>query len=187
MIGQRKHGRNAPYKWFKLPRRHDSLSEPARVSIHTCYTLLFLLINTLLVSLLSVFVRILLLQSRRARALPLTTGLAAGIRWSHRHDPPSITGRELKPGFKPLQAEATRDEHSLRGGRRWEPGRNGEHCPFHRRWLLLGPPSLPCGKVGPVLSHLPSFQDKLEMRTFLWNTFFYCKRWFELFKNHNVG
>ena len=32
---------------------HDSLSEPARVSIHTYYTL-FLLINTLLVSLLSI-------------------------------------------------------------------------------------------------------------------------------------
>ena len=83
-----------------------SLSPP--VCLSTCTVLFFfLLINTLLVSLLSVFVGILFLQSCRARALSLTTGLVAGIRCSHRQDQTSITGRELKPCFKPLQAEAT--------------------------------------------------------------------------------
>ena len=67
----------------------------------------FLLINTLLVSLLSIFAGILLLQSHRARALSLTTGLVPRILCSHHHDPTSITGREPKPCFKPLQAEAT--------------------------------------------------------------------------------
>ena len=34
MIGHRKPGRNAPYKWFRLPWGHDSLSKSAHVSIH---------------------------------------------------------------------------------------------------------------------------------------------------------
>ena len=69
----------------------------------------FLLINTLLVSLLSVFVGIPFLQSHRARALSLTTGLLATTQCSHCRDLTSITGREPKQCYKPLQAEATRD------------------------------------------------------------------------------
>ena len=53
------------------------------------------------------------LQSRRARALSLTPGLVAGIRCSHRRDPTSISGRELKPCLKPLQAEATQDQYYI--------------------------------------------------------------------------
>ena len=81
--------------------------------LSTRTVLVFLLINTLLVSLLSVFVGILFLQSRRARALSLTAGLVARIRCSHGRDPTSVTGREPKPCFKPLQAEGTRDEKEL--------------------------------------------------------------------------
>ena len=36
-------------------------------------------------------------------------GLLAGIQGSHCHRPISISGQELKPCFKPLQAEATQD------------------------------------------------------------------------------
>ena len=77
-------------------RARHCLSEPARVSIHT-YCTFFLLINTLLVSLLSIFVGILFWQSHRARALSLTTGLVARIWCTHHCDPTSITGWELKP------------------------------------------------------------------------------------------
>lgn len=62
-----------PWKWFKR------LSD---VSLWVCpQTVLYssLPINTSLVSLLSVFVRILCLQSWRARALSLTIGLVASI------------------------------------------------------------------------------------------------------------
>ena len=46
------------------------------------------------------------LQSQRARALSLTTGLAARI-WGSLHcGPTSISGWKPKPHFKPLQAEA---------------------------------------------------------------------------------
>ena len=51
MIGQRKLGRNAPYKWFKLPGGHDSLFETTLVCLSTC-TLSPL--NTLLASQLSI-------------------------------------------------------------------------------------------------------------------------------------
>ena len=102
--------------WKKCPinviqaamRVRLSLWARPRVYPHILYSF-FLLINTLLVSLLSVFVGILFLQSRTARALSLTTGLVARIRCSHCRDPTSITGRELKSCFKPLQAKATRD------------------------------------------------------------------------------
>ena len=103
-----------------MPHKSDSnchegatLSEFARVSIHTYYTSFFL-INTLLVSLLSVFVGILFLQSHRARALSLTTGLVARTQCSHRLDPTSITGQELKPLLKAPQAEATQDQREQR-------------------------------------------------------------------------
>ena len=59
------------------------------------------------------FVGILLLQSQRARALSLSTGLAAGVWRSHHGDPTSISGYELKPHFKLLQAETTRDQEYI--------------------------------------------------------------------------
>ena len=52
---------------------------------------LFLLINSLLVSLLSVFVGILFLQSQRARALSLTAGLVVGTWCSYHHDLASVS------------------------------------------------------------------------------------------------
>ena len=63
-------------------------------------------INTLLVSLFSIFAEIPFLQSRRARVLSLTIGLVARIQHSPCHHLTSISGGELKPHFKPLLAEA---------------------------------------------------------------------------------
>ena len=72
-----------------------SLSPAMCLSTHTVS--FSLLMNTSLVSLLSIFVGILFLQSRRARSLSLTTGLVAGIWCCHHHDPTSISAREPKP------------------------------------------------------------------------------------------
>ena len=69
-------------------RLSGSLSPTVCLSAHTI--LLFLLISTLPVSLLSIFVGILFLKSQMARALSLTTGLAARIRCFHCQDWTSI-------------------------------------------------------------------------------------------------
>ena len=66
------------------------LSLPMYLSKHI--VLFFFLTNTLLVLLLSVFAGILFMQSRRARTLLLTIGLAARIWCSHYCDPTSISG-----------------------------------------------------------------------------------------------
>ena len=50
------------------------------------------------------------LQSHMARTLSVTTGLVARIHSSHCHHLTSIFDQELKSCFKPLQAEATRDQ-----------------------------------------------------------------------------
>ena len=48
---------------------------------------------------------------------PLVSGgLAAGIQGSHRHGSTSVSGQELKPCFKPLQAEATQDHFHFEVG-----------------------------------------------------------------------
>ena len=56
---------------------------------------------------------ILLLQSQRARALSLPTGLVARVWCAHHGDPTSISGCEPKPHFKLLQAETTRDQEYI--------------------------------------------------------------------------
>ena len=82
-----------------------TLSESTSVSIRMLFTLFPS--NKHFASLLSVSVRILFLQSQRARAWSLTTGLVARIQLSHHGDLTSISGWKLKPYFKPLQARAT--------------------------------------------------------------------------------
>ena len=67
-----------PYKLFKLPQGHNSLSESAHVSIHM-YCTLFLLINTYTCFTTFCLHGNSLLQSQRARALSLTAGLVARI------------------------------------------------------------------------------------------------------------
>ena len=52
MIGQRKPGRNALYKRFKLPQQVNSFSEPTNVCLFMCT--FFLLMSTLLISPLSI-------------------------------------------------------------------------------------------------------------------------------------
>ena len=91
----------------------QGLSESALVSIDT-YCTLFFLVNTLRVSLLSIFVGIHF--CRAEGPLSLITGLMARIWCFHCHDPASTSGQELKPCFKLLQAEATWDQ--------------GEFCPW---------------------------------------------------------
>ena len=66
--------------------------------INTCFTAFCLCGNSFL-------------QSQRARALSLTTGLVARIWCFHRCDPASISGWEARPCSKLLQAEATGDHH----------------------------------------------------------------------------
>ena len=53
------------------------------------------------------------LQSQKARALSLTTGLVARIQLSLCHNPTSISGLEPKCCFKLLQAEATWDQGDI--------------------------------------------------------------------------
>ena len=108
VICQRQIRRNAPYKWLKLPQDLTfPLSPPIRQTSHTvlfsflkkttCFTTFSLCGNSFL-------------QSQRARALTLTTGIVARIWHSHHRDKILISGWELKLCFKPLQAKATRDQ-----------------------------------------------------------------------------
>ena len=73
---QKKPRRKAPCKWFNLPQGWYFVT--VSLSLPT-YLYSSLPINTFLVSLLSVFVGILCLQSWRAKALSLTIGLVASI------------------------------------------------------------------------------------------------------------
>ena len=104
--GQRKPRKNAPYKWFKLPWGHTVWACP-RVYPHVPF---FLLINTLLVSLLSI--SLWKFSSTQLTGQGLVTGhwSSARIQRSHCCSPTSISGQEPKPCFKPLQAEATWDQ-----------------------------------------------------------------------------
>ena len=96
---------NVTYKWFKLLRGCDSLSESAHVSTRTYH----FLITSLLVSLLSVFVGIFFAKSK-GKALSLNTGLVTRIQHSHYCGPTSVSGQEPKPHFRLLQAEAIWDQ-----------------------------------------------------------------------------
>ena len=87
------------YKWFKLPRRHNSgilpLSLPECLSTHTvCF---FLLINALFASLLSVFVEILFCNAEGPGPLSLTTNLVARVWCFHYCNLASVFGWEPKP------------------------------------------------------------------------------------------
>ena len=88
-----------------------SPSESARVAMNTYCVLFFLLMNTLLVSLLSVFVGIHFWKTEEPRSLSLTTGLVARIWCSHCCNLASISGWKLKPHVKPLEVKATRDQY----------------------------------------------------------------------------
>ena len=76
MTGQGKPGRNIPWKLFQTATRvwfSDSLPESISVSIHM-YCTLFLLVNTLLASLLTVFGEFFSAKSEGQGPLSLTTG-----------------------------------------------------------------------------------------------------------------
>ena len=84
----------------------QQLSPSLRVSIHT-YCTFFLITNTSLVSLLSIFVGILYHKAKGPGSLSLTTGLVARIWCSHRHHLASISGWKPKSCSKLLQAQVT--------------------------------------------------------------------------------
>ena len=98
MIGQRKSRRNGPYKWFKLPQVVSLWVHPCEYP-HMLYSF-FLLINTLLVSLLSVFVEILFCKAKEPGPC-----LTARMWYSHCLDRSSIC-------FKWLWVASTLDPSS---------------------------------------------------------------------------
>ena len=80
------------------------------------HVLFFLLVNTLLASLLSVSLwKFIFSKAVWARASSLGTGLVARIQCSLCHDLTSASGREPKSCLKLLQAEATRDHCGIEG------------------------------------------------------------------------
>ena len=106
--------------WKKCPIKEIQTATRMQLSLSLSLSLSMCPVSTCTVlffppkTLLSLyFVGILLLQSQRARALSLSTGLAAGVWRSHHGDPTSISGYELKPHFKLLQAETTRDQEYI--------------------------------------------------------------------------
>ena len=85
-----------------------SLRVPSYVYPHLLYSF-SLLINTLLISPLSIFEEIISCKAKGQGPLTLTTDLGARIWYFHCHTLVSISGWEPTPCSKPLQAEATRD------------------------------------------------------------------------------
>ena len=87
MIGWRKTGRNALSKQFKPPHRPNSGTLPLSLSmcLFTHTVLSFLLINTLLASLLSVLGDILFCKAEVPGPLSLTAGLVVRIWCFHHH------------------------------------------------------------------------------------------------------
>ena len=177
-LAKRKHWRNDPNKWFKVPRGHGSLSEPA-LWVYS-HVLFFLLINNLLVSLLSICLWKCISTQLQARALSLATGshgLVTRIQCSHCHGLTSVSGlhflaRELKSCSKPLQAEATWEQ------RESQPWRlSWFHVIFYdvqhlttttcfKSWLLLGFLAtilwLLLLTSSEVFSHLPSSKGQFS-------------------------
>lgn len=99
MIGQKKTGRNALCKWFKLPWEQDSLIESICVSIHTFSTLSFPPKKHFTCFTTFPLCGNFFVQSWKASALSLTTCLVANIWCSPYHHQTLISGRELKPYF----------------------------------------------------------------------------------------
>ena len=83
MIGLREPGKNAPYKWFNLPWGLNSLFPRLSLPVWLWTRTVLFPPNTLLVSLLSVFVGIPFWKTEETRSLSLTTGLVARIWCSH--------------------------------------------------------------------------------------------------------
>ena len=93
------------------------LSLSQSVCLPTCTVLFFfLLINTLFVSLRSVFVAILFCKAERPRPLSLTTGLVIRMWCSDCCNLSSISNWGPKLRFKQLQAKATQDQHHHHSG-----------------------------------------------------------------------
>ena len=109
MIGQRKTGRNALSKRFKPPHKPNSGALPLSLPmcLFTRTVLSFLLINTLLASLLSVLGDILSWKAEEPGPLSLTTGLVVRIWCFPHHSLASVSSYDPKSHSKLLQAKAT--------------------------------------------------------------------------------
>ena len=114
-IGQRTPRRNVLNKWFKLPRGRDSGALPLSLAmcLSTRTVLFFLLINSLLTSLLSIFVEALLCKVKGPGPLSLATGLAVrSWRFYCPHQPQSVAAN---PGPAPSRCELRPPENILAG------------------------------------------------------------------------
>ena len=112
--------------------RLSDFLESTQVSIHTCCTL-FLLKNTLLVSLLSVFIGILFCKAEEPGPLPLTIGLVARIWCSHLCDLTSISGQGTKAQLQATAGQGHWKSFSPRIGTHSKRGRND----LESRWQGL--------------------------------------------------
>ena len=99
------HKSNSNYPEGVTQRR--TLSLP--VCLSTSPVFFFLLLNPLFASLFSLFGAILLCKAKEPGPLSLTTCLVVRIWCSHLCNLDSVSGEELKPHFKRLQAKATQD------------------------------------------------------------------------------
>ena len=130
----------------------------------TKYYTLFLLINTLLAALLSIFVEILLYRAKGPGPLLLTTGVVARIWCLHHCDPDPISGRETKPCFKLLQDKVNWD-HNVFSVFRFAPI-------MYCIWAFLvtqGVKNMQCRRPGfdPCLGKIPWRRERLPTPVFL--------------------
>ena len=95
MTGQRRPGRSAPYVWFTLLWGCDALSELTRVCLFT--RTVFLLINTLLVSPLSISVEMHFYKARRRGCCHWLLVSVARIRCSPCRSLTSVSAQEWNP------------------------------------------------------------------------------------------
>ena len=86
-----------PIKVIQTTRSSETLSPWVCLCVYSHVLYSFFPLNTLLASLLSVFVRILSCQAKGPGPLSLTTGLVARISCCHHCEPASISGWEPKP------------------------------------------------------------------------------------------
>ena len=114
MISQRKTQKNVHISNLNC-HKGTTLSLSLPMCLSACTVLFFLLINTFTCFTAFCLHGNSLLQSQRARALSLTTGLVARIWRFHCHDPALVSGWEPKCCSKQLQAEATRDHSVMKG------------------------------------------------------------------------
>ena len=110
-VGQSKSGRNVPSKWFRLRHSLTTISLSMLLCLSTCTILFFLLVSTLLVSLLSVSLWKSISMQLMGQGLVSGLGFRAltVMAWLQ-----PVAGKP-QPCFKPLLPEAIRDQSDCIG------------------------------------------------------------------------